>query len=202
MKYLCVALLLCAAAAWAGPEEDFQAGRRAYLAGDVVAAMPALKRAADAGHAAAQSLYGYILDKAEYNAEAAQYFRRAAEQGDADGQFGLGALYAAGEGVPRDPAAARAWLERAGRQGHAQAVVVLAQAFLGEELGVRRDPSDAEAFAWVRKAADLGSIPALEYLAKGYRSGAFGAPDPAQAERIEARLRELRPERGKGRKKK
>ena len=188
---------------WAGPQEDYGAGRKAYLAGDVVSAMPALKRAADAGHAPAQSLNGYILDKAEYDEEAAQYFRRAADQGDADGQYGLAMLYARGEGVGRDPAAARDWLERAGNQGHQFAVVALSQAFLGSSLGFKADPADAAGVGWVRKAADYDSIPALAYLAKGYRSGAFGAADLAQAERMEARIVELSPDnyRRKGKKK-
>jgi TPR repeat protein len=187
----------------AAPQDDFNAGRKAYLAGDVVGAMPALKRAADEGYAPAQSLYAYILDKAQYNEEAAKYFRGAAEQGDAEGQYGLAMLYAVGDGVGRDPAAARAWLERAGDQGHKLAVVALSQAFLDGSLGFKADPSDAAGLGWVRKAAEADSIPALAYLAKGYRSGAFGAADPAQAERLEARIRELSPDnhRRKGRKK-
>jgi len=178
----------------AAPQDDFNAGRKAYLAGDVVAAMTPLRRAADAGHAPAQSLYGYILEKAEYNEEAAQYFRRAAEQGDADGQYGLGLLYAIGEGVARDPAAARDWLERAGNQNHGLAVVALSQAFLAGRLGFKTDPADAAGLGWVRKAGEIDSIPALTYLAQGYRSGAFGAPDFKEAERLEARLRELSPD--------
>ena len=175
----------------AAPQDDFSAGRKAYLAGDVVAAMPALKSAADAGHAGAQSLYAYILHKSGENEDAARYFRRAAEQGDADGQYGLGTLFASGDGMSRDAARARQWLERAGGQGHPQAVIALSQAFLGAGLGFERDPADAGGLAWVRKAAELGSIPALDYLAKGHRSGAFGAPDIALAERMEARIREL-----------
>ena len=182
-------LAICAA-----PQDDYNSGRKAYLAGDVVAAMTPLRRAADAGHAPAQSLYGYILEKAEYNEEAAQYFRRAAEQGDADGQYGLGILYATGEGVARDTGTAREWLERAGSQGHALAVVALSQAFLSGRLGFKTDPADAAGLGWVRKAGELGSIPALSYLAQGYRSGAFGAPDAKQAERLETRLRELSPD--------
>jgi TPR repeat protein len=184
-------------------DDDFNSGRKAYLAGDVVGAMPALKRAADAGHAPAQSLYGYILEKAEYDEEAAKYFRSAADQGDADGQYGLAMLYAAGHGVARDPALARDWLERAGSQGHSLAVAALSQAFLAGSLGFKADPSDATGLGWVRKAAEADSIPALSYLAKGYRSGAFGTVDPVRAERLEARIRELSPDhhRRKGRKK-
>ena len=181
----------------AGPQEDYAAGRKAYLAGDVPGAMPALKRAADAGIAPAQSLYGYILDRAEYNEEAASYFRRAAEQGDADGQYGLGVLHAAGEGVARDPATARELFERAGKQGHALATVALSQAFLAGTLGFKTDPADAAGIAWVKKAGELGSIPALKYLAQGYRSGAFGTADVGEAERLEKRIRELSPDNRK-----
>jgi len=181
----------------AAPQDDYSAGRKAYLAGDVVSAMTPLKRAADSGYAPAQSLYAYILDKAEYNEEAAQYFRRAAEQGDAEGQYGLGILYASGEGVTRDPAVAREWLERAGNQDHGLAVVALSQAFLGGRLGFKTDPADAAGLGWVRKAGALDSIPALSYLAQGYRTGAFGAADLKEAERLDARIRELSPDNRK-----
>lgn len=196
------AALLLAGAALAAPQDDFEAGRKAYMLGDFVGAMPILKRAADAGHADAQSLYAYILDKAEYNEDAAKYFRQAAEQGNADGQYGLGVLYADGEGVARDPAAAREWLQRAGAQGHSLAILALSQAVLGGNLGFKRDQADAAALGWVNKAAELGSLPALAYLARGHRSGAFGAVDVAQAERFEARIKALNPEPKKGRQRK
>jgi len=192
--FLIVVLSLFEMNVVAAPQDDYNAGRKAYLAGDVVSAMTPLRRAADAGYAPAQSLYGYILDKAEYNEEAAQYFRRAAEQGDPDGQYGLGILYASGQGVGRDAGAAREWLERAGSQGHGLAVVALSQAFLSGRLGFKTDPADAAGVGWVRKAGELDSIPALSYLAQGYRSGAFGAPDLKEAERLDARIRELSPD--------
>ena len=47
------------------------------------------------------------------DAEAAAWYRRAAEQGDADAQFGLGAMYAEGRGVPQDDPEAHTWLNLA-----------------------------------------------------------------------------------------
>lgn len=193
---------LASGSAFAAPQDDFNAGRKAYLAGDVVGAMPMLKRAADAGHADAQSLYAYVMDKADYDEEAARYFRLAAEQGHPDGQYGLGVLYADGEGVSRDPGAARQWWQRAGAQGHALAILALSHAVIGGNMGFDRDRPDAEALAWVNKAAELGSPPALAYLARGHRSGAFGAVDVARAELLEARMRALNPPPKKGRQKK
>ena len=76
LKPIFVIACLAATGAWAAPQDDYQQGRRAYLSGDVVTAMAPLKRAADAGHPGAQSLYGFLLGEAGYNQEALQYFKR------------------------------------------------------------------------------------------------------------------------------
>ena len=61
--------------------------------------------------------------------------RLAAEQGDADAQFSLGAAYLQGTGVPEDPIAvedfveADFWLRRAAEQGHAGAQTVLRELY-------------------------------------------------------------------------
>ena len=47
------------------------------------------------------------------DAEAARWYRAAAEQGYAPGQGGLGYMYAYGAGVERDPVRAYMWLELA-----------------------------------------------------------------------------------------
>ena len=76
-----------------------------------------LKRAAEQGDAAAQALLGKLTvpDSAgskEFN-EAVRHLRAAAEQGQAGAQLILGALHETGNGVPRDPVAALAWVEQA-----------------------------------------------------------------------------------------
>jgi len=43
--------------------------------------------------------------------------RRSADQGNAFGEFHVGALYASGWGVLRDPRAATLWFERAAKKG-------------------------------------------------------------------------------------
>ncbi len=54
-------------------------------------------------------------------AEAADWYRRAAEQSYAAAQNNLGVLYANGQGVPRNPAIAYAWYEVAAARGNAKA---------------------------------------------------------------------------------
>ena len=53
----------------------------------------------------------------EDDAAAVKWFRKAAEQGDAEAQFNLGAMYAKGEGVPEDYVRAFAWFNLAAAQG-------------------------------------------------------------------------------------
>ena len=55
------------------------------------------------------------------DAEAARWYRRAAEQKHADAQFKLARMYATGRGVPRDDAEAARWYRRAAEQKHADA---------------------------------------------------------------------------------
>lgn len=193
-KLFAVLLLGHACFAWATPEDDYRAGSAAYRGGDVVQAMALLKKSADAGHAQSQSLLAYILNQAEFNDEAVAYYRKAAAQGDPDGEFGLGSLYAAGEGVKRDPAEARRWIERAAEKGHAAAINSLAQAYIGGELGITEmQRNGAEALRWVRRAADSGYLPAMTRLASAYRTGAYGlAVDLKQAEALDAKGRALR----------
>lgn len=179
---------------WAAPEDDFRAGSEAYRSGDVVQAMALLKKSADTGNAPSQALLAYILDKAEFNDEAVAYYRKSAAQGNADGEYGLGSMYAAGTGVKRDPAEARKWIARAAEKGHAAAINSLAQAYIRGELGVdETSRNGAEALRWVRRAAESGYLPALVHLAAAYRTGSYGlAVDLKQAEALDAKARATR----------
>lgn len=181
------------ALAYAAPEDDFRAGSRAFHSGDIVQAMALLKKAADAGNAPSQALLGDILDQAEFDEEALTYYRKAAQQGNADGEFGVGKMHAAGEGVKRDAAEALKWITRAAEKDHALAIKVLAQAYTKGELGLSEaQRSSPDALRWVRRAADGGDIASLQFLARAHRVGDLGlAADPRQAEAFEAKIRAL-----------
>ena len=57
----------------------------------------------------------------EDDALAAEWFRKAAEQGDASAQYNLGTRYALGEGLIEDSVYAHMWLNIAASQGHEKA---------------------------------------------------------------------------------
>lgn len=94
-----------------------------------------------------------------------------AEGGDADGQFGMGLLYANGFGVPLDDTQSLKWYGLAAEQNHANAQCNIA-VMHANGWGVPQ--SDAEAFKFYSLAAEQGVIEAQNAVAKMYFGG-FGA---------------------------
>jgi TPR repeat protein len=196
---LLVATLTACSVTLAGPHEDYQEGARSYARGDLMAAMTTLKRAADGGHAAAQALYALILDRADSDEEAVGYYRKSAEQGNPDGQFGYGAMLASGEGTKRDVDQAREWILKAAEQGHKLAINELALAYLKGQLNIPPDERQGpQALRWVRQAAENDFVPAMDAMAAAYKTGGYGlAADASQAEMWSTKARKARGLQGK-----
>jgi hypothetical protein len=87
------------------------------------------------------------------DAEAAKWYRKAAEQGVPEAQANLGRMQANGQGVPRNYGEAVEWYQKAADQGNAKAQNGLGVMY-HNGFGVERD--DAEAMKWFRKAAKQG----------------------------------------------
>lgn len=152
MRYrmILMAMLLLPTAAAAS---RLELAERALGEGDLIAGMRLLRAAAQAGEARAQARLGEILDKAEEDKEAVAWYRKAAEQGDAAGQFGLGMAYLAGEGVPRDAGTALVWIRRAAEQDFQNAVEAMADAYRDGSLGLA--PDAVEAARWAARATAI-----------------------------------------------
>ncbi len=104
---------------------DFADGARAYDAGDHETAYAEWIVLARDGNANAQvaiaGMYRFGEGRPADLAEAARWYRRAADRGVAIAQLNLGEMYMLGLGVPRDAARAHLWLTLAARQGRAWA---------------------------------------------------------------------------------
>lgn len=61
----------------------------------------------------------------KYDAEAARWYRKTAEQGDAKAQWCLGRCYESGDGVIQDKDEAVKWYRKAAEQGHGPAMECL-----------------------------------------------------------------------------
>ena len=101
-------------------------------------------------------------------AEAASWFRRAAEQGDARAQNNLGLMYTGGEGVEQDSAKAVSWFRRAAEQGDALAQNNLGVLYANGQ-SVSRDT--AEAVRWFQLAAKQEDALAQNNLGVMYANG-------------------------------
>ena len=179
--------MFAASAADPDAEAAMQAGLDAWQAGDMIGALRHYHVAADAGIALAQAKLGYIYDQSNDDEKAVQWYSEAAAQQHPDGEFGLGEMYAKGEGVDQDYELAVEMYMRAAVNGHAQAQRVLANAY--EHGALAREVSKAEALRWLTLAANNGDINAMRRMAALYTEGGLGvAPDPAQAEQWQARV--------------
>lgn len=129
------------------------------------------------------------------HAEAVSIWRPLAEAGDPDAEFNMGQAYRLGRGVPVNLGEAQNWLDRAARQGHLDAQVMLGLLLFengDHEAGLRLLAPAAEkgeprallivgtalfngdgviqdpvlAYAYISRAVELGLEPAKETLAE------------------------------------
>jgi TPR repeat protein len=146
-------------------EADFNAGVAAYKKGDFAAAVAQFS--AD-GRPASQ----YFLATMYYNGKgvpldrkaAADWFRKAAEQGDTHAQYRLGIMYLKGDGVSQDKKEASSWLRKAADSKDARTKAGFLLGAMHENgEGVPRN--SMEAVQWYRKSAEQGD--ALSQYALG-----------------------------------
>ena len=112
------------------------------------------------------------------HAEAARWYRKSAEQGNAQAQYNLGLSCHDGTGVGQDRAAAARWYRMAAEQGYDNAQYNLGVMY-AHGRGVLQD--HAEAAVWYRKAAEQGHQEAQFNLAILCRTGTGVGQDPAEA---------------------
>ncbi len=91
--------------------------------------------------------------------QAAEWYRKAAEQNHSGAQFNLGELYAHGQGVRRDAVQSRAWYVKAAQQGDAGAQFNLGNSCHHasfSQVPAKAAESRIEAYKWFRLAAAQG----------------------------------------------
>lgn len=175
-------------------EQNYVAAVEAQDRADLMTAMSLFQRAADVGHAAAQASYAAILHRGQALEEAFKYYERSATQGNKDGQYGLGTLYFAGEGVPQNFTEARKWFSRAAMQQHIFAANFMADFYISDRMGLSATERESPAaLQWIKQAAGNDYLPALDALADAYRFGQFEmSVNTDQADEISARAVKIR----------
>lgn len=103
--------------------------------------------------------------------QAAQLYRKSAEQGFSLSQFSLGLCYVHGKGVPQDYEQALVWYRKAGEQNNPNALVNLALLY-HEGKGVAVD--EKQASEYINRAAEAGAMDAQFQLGLDYDGGYHG----------------------------
>lgn len=152
----CVLWALMAPWAAAAPEQDSAEAEKEFDRGDLVVSMSLWRRAAEQGYAPAQSRLADVLDAAEEDEEAVAWYRKAAAQGYAAGEYGLGQMYAKGEGVKKDIEQARLYISRAAEQGYLLGLVAMMEAYRSGGLGLAKDAEKAA--VWESKVVAMAPL--------------------------------------------
>jgi hypothetical protein len=117
------------------------------------------------------------LDRGNYET-AMTLLRPAAEAGDPNAQYNVGAMFNEGEGVAQDHVEAAKWYRLSAEQGDSQAQYQLGIMYHHGE-GVAKD--SAEAFRWFREAAEQGHFGGQIQVGIKYRRGEVVPQDLVQA---------------------
>ena len=111
----------------------------------------------------------------EDEAEAAKWYRKAAEQGNASAQYNLGVRYDNGQGVVKDEAEAVKWYRKAAEQGDAFAQYNLGLSYTNGQGVVK---NEIEGYKWFLLAAAQGNE-------RAKKSGSFAESRLSSAQRAE-----------------
>jgi len=144
-----------------GAEKHFEKGDRHYygqgVSKNLALALRSYRKAADHGHAAAQSRLGWMYEngegvEADYN-EAVTWHRRAAEQGHVKAMNDLGYMYRHGWGVTQSYSEALRWFRKAAEKHDSYAEYNIGQMY---ENGWGVDKNLDEGIRWFRGSAARG----------------------------------------------
>ena len=153
--------------------------------------LKAARDKANEGNADAQFTLGLNYGSAPGDlqdlAQAARWYRKAAEQNHSLAQFNLGLMYAKGEGVPQDDREAFRWIRKAAHQGDAGAQFNLGMRYHRASVWGRQLDALAtkiEAYKWLQLAAVQGykgSAEACEHMTLGMTREEVAAGNQAAA---------------------
>ena len=146
-------LALAMAPAYADVAEDHDKAIKMWQMGNVVDAMTQFTANAEKGYAPSQVWLATLMDQAQQDEDAVKWFQKAADQGNAAGEYGLGLMFGKGEGVKQDNAKALDYVTRAAEKDHSDAVSALATIYTKGGLGL--EPNLEKGEYWTARAAAM-----------------------------------------------
>ncbi|RYD36570.1 MAG: hypothetical protein EOP86_05625 [Verrucomicrobiaceae bacterium] len=173
-------------------DAQFALGRIYQDGSGVVQSLPQAeafyRRAAAQGHADAQGNLATILLSTSRDQEGLSWLKKGAENGCLRAMVTMANFLVTGTGVPKDPAAAKALLDKAAAAGDGEAYEALSLLY-ETGTGVPKDP--AKALELLNEASKRNSVKAMLKLAVRYLNGTGTPKDPAKAKALLERASDL-----------
>lgn len=179
------------ASCWLSPAYAYDSAKLATALDSLsLQTFPDWEKQAREGNAVAQNVLGMAYKYGEGgpqdDALSLNWFKKAAQQGDADAQFNLGRIYGIATGpvygrqraVPRDDVTAAYWYRKAAEQGYTPAQLNLGQMYAQGSPAFPRDL--AQAHFWLQQAAAGGDPYASTQLAALESEMSVGDKDHAR----------------------
>lgn len=160
LNYLC----LFSTNSFATPEEDYAIADKFFIEEDIKEATKFLRLSADQNYLPAQVRMGDFMNGSDEYEEAFGWFFTAAIQGDAEGQYRLGQMYALGTGIEQSTEKALYWTKKSADQKFLPAVELMATSYspltpLEVERKITRllglTPDQSQADFWSAQLPDL-----------------------------------------------
>ncbi len=149
-------LSLLSPAAQADDAEDMARANDFYDKQQMVDAIPIFMKLAEKNYLPAQTRLGDIMDYTEEDEQAVGWYIMAAFQGDAAGAYGLGRMYANGDGIKRDNGQALYWIKLAAGKDDLNAIKALEAAYrTGTDSGLEVTIDLKQAQFWEAKRKPL-----------------------------------------------
>lgn len=149
-------LSLLSPAARADDAEDMARANDFYDKLQMVDAIPIFMKLAEKNYLPAQTRLGDIMDYTEEDEQAVGWYIMAAFQGDAAGAYGLGRMYANGDGIKRDNGQALYWIKLAAGKDDLNAIKALEAAYrTGADSGLEVAIDLKQAQFWEAKRKPL-----------------------------------------------
>lgn len=146
---------------------------------DIDKAHELYKSAAAKGQGLAAHNLGYLAETSGKLEEAAKWYERGAELGQANSISSLAFAYSNGRGVPQDIEKAFSLYDRAANLGNSMAALNLGRAYL---YGHKTAADHRKGFDCLMRAADLGETEAFYHLAIVWDNGWGTGKDPVMAQ--------------------
>ncbi|HIJ85777.1 MAG: hypothetical protein HW380_912 [Magnetococcales bacterium] len=172
------------------PEGIYREGLEAQKIDDFLLSVNLFRRAAEGGYVPAMVKLAEVLDRAEENSQALEWYEKAVKADNPQGFLGLGVLLIGGDVGTDRVKEGLEWIRKAVDRRLAEAMVIQAGILASGRYADKEKADPEGGLKLLNEAAEIGHVPAMQELIKIYNDGLWGLqPDPAKVRQWQGRVK-------------